>query len=62
MGNERIIHVQWQGPFSLSDLSKLSAPRDRGLYQVYGHHPVYGPCTLLYIGLTWKTFAERWVV
>jgi hypothetical protein len=59
MASERIIHIEWEGPLALADLGKLSAPRDRGLYQIYGHHPVYGACTLLYIGQTWKTFAQR---
>jgi len=40
---------------TLKDLLK-----DRGLYQIYGHHPVYGSNVLLYIGQTYgRTFRER---
>src|SRR5579872_2702258 len=40
---------------TLKDLLK-----DRGLYQIYGHHPVYGSNVLLYIGQTYgRTFGER---
>jgi hypothetical protein len=31
---------------------------DKGLYQVYGHHPIYGR-TLVYIGMTDQSFAAR---
>jgi hypothetical protein len=48
---ELIVDIQWEGPYPLSALGKLSDPaRDRGLYQIYGHHPVYGQGALLYIG------------
>jgi hypothetical protein len=58
---EGIIHIQWQGPFSLTQLDTLKDPRkDRGLYQIYGHHPVYGANVLLYIGQTMgETFGKR---
>ena len=50
---EGIIHIQWQGPYSLKQLDILKDPRkDRGLYQIYGHHPVYGANVLLFIGQT----------
>ena len=58
---ERIIHIEWEGPYSLSQLDTLKDLRkDRGLYQIYGHHPVYGSNVLLYIGQTvGRTFGER---
>jgi hypothetical protein len=58
---EGIIHIQWQGPYSLRQLDTLKDPRkDRGLYQIYGHHPVYGANVLLYIGQTMgETFGQR---
>jgi len=58
---EGIIHIQWQGPYSLRQLDALKdARKDRGLYQIYGHHPVYGANVLLYIGQTMgETFGER---
>ena len=58
---ERIIHIEWAGPYSLSQLDTLKDSRkDRGLYQIYGHHPVYGSNVLLYIGQTCgETFGQR---
>jgi len=58
---ERIIHIEWAGPYSLDQLDTLKDVRkDHGLYQVYGHHPVYGSNVLLYIGQTCgRTFGER---
>jgi hypothetical protein len=45
-----LIHIDWDGPFTQSEISQLNKPDDYGLYQVYGTHPVYGADTLLYIG------------
>jgi hypothetical protein len=58
---ERIIHIQWDGPFSLNQVPSLDdATKDRGVYQVYAYHPVYGTEQLVYIGQTWgQTFAAR---
>jgi hypothetical protein len=42
---ERIIHIEWEGPYSLNQLDTL-----KDLYQIYGHHSVYGSNVLLYIG------------
>lgn len=52
-----IVRISWQGPFrwpsGLDDTDEaahaLSSP---GLYQVYGHHVVFGPSSLLYVGMT----------
>ena len=55
----KIIHIQWEGPLSKDEAAKLSTPRDRGLYQIYGSHPVYGLSTLLYIGKTMDAFGTR---
>jgi len=46
------MRVDWDGPFSLSEARELNNETDRGLYQIYVHHPVYGPGVLSYIGLT----------
>jgi hypothetical protein len=44
MADERIIHIEWSGPYSLAGVDGFrDQRRDRGLYQIYGHHPVYGP-------------------
>jgi len=60
MIDETVIHIQWEGPFSILELEGLSFPsKDRGLYQIYGHHPVYGSGALLYVGKTGNTFAAR---
>jgi hypothetical protein len=50
---ERIIHIQWDGPFSLDQVPSLDdATKDRGVCQVYAYHPVYGPGQLVDIGQT----------
>lgn len=60
MADERIIHIEWSGPHSLAEVDGFGDRRiDRGLYQIYGHHPVYGPNVLLYFGQTDRTFSER---
>ena len=56
--SEQIIHIQWEGPHTLNAITSLNGACDKGLYQVYAHHPVYGQC-LVYIGKTCTTFAER---
>lgn len=34
---ERIIHIEWEGPYSLNQLDTLKDLRkDYGLYQIYG--------------------------
>ncbi len=48
---ETIIHIEWKGPFPLTDAGTLTGPSDYGVYQIYGGHPVYGNSALLYIGL-----------
>ena len=55
------IHIFWEGPHSLDELVGLNdSNKDFGVYQVYGHHPLYGNSVLLYIGLTiGQTFASR---
>ena len=73
---ETNIRIEWEGPYSMKDigydwhedeyknLSKLKKlndeSKDYGVYQVYGHHPVYGNNVLLYIGKAeQQTFAKR---
>jgi hypothetical protein len=56
---DRVIHILWKGPFTLTQIKQMNGPTDKGLYQVYGHHPAYGKA-LVYIGLTrQKTFGIR---
>jgi hypothetical protein len=58
--NRREIHIQWQGPLAWKEIRSLTARSDRGIYQVYGSHPLYGADVLLYIGKTdTQTFGKR---
>jgi hypothetical protein len=57
---ELIIHIDWSGPHTLSEIASFNGPTDYGIYQVYGAHPVYGTDALLYIGMTEEgNFAAR---
>lgn len=48
---ELIIHLEWSGPYKLSQLNDIcNESTDYGVYQVYGAHPIYGSNVLLYIG------------
>lgn len=54
------IHIEWDGPFTLKEVRESKTLIDYGLYQVYGHHPIYGSDVLLYIGQAAKqTFSKR---
>lgn len=50
MAEDKLIHVEWEGPISLEDAKGLTGGKDYGLYQIYGCHTVYGSDVLLYIG------------
>ncbi len=58
---ERIVHIDWDGPFSIDELGSLMDNEvDYGIYQVYGTHHIYGSDVLLYIGKADKqTFGVR---
>ncbi len=45
---------KWDDVFEKDDENK-----DSGLYQITGHHPVFGDDSLLYIGMAKETFSER---
>ncbi|ENO1848371.1 hypothetical protein ACA874_001942 [Vibrio vulnificus] len=47
-----IIDVHWKGPIALSEIENVEHSESQVLYQIYGHHPVYGADSLLYIGKT----------
>ena len=56
----RQITIEWEGPFTIEHVLKLKdRQKDYGLYQIYGPHPVYGPDSLLYIGMTKTSFGDR---
>ncbi|MFC5401469.1 hypothetical protein [Cohnella soli] len=56
-----IIHIDWDGPYPLDQIKGLNDRKtEKGVYQVYGTHPVYGKDVLLYIGRTSdQTFGKR---
>ena len=55
-----IIHLQWDGPFTLEQTLKMNNDYDYGVYQVYGSHPIYGSDVILYIGRARdQTFSSR---
>ncbi|WP_109830118.1 hypothetical protein [Reichenbachiella versicolor] len=48
--NIKIIEVIWDGPLKIGDIESLNKSSDYGIYQIYGHHEVYGSDSLLYLG------------
>ncbi len=62
MSSLLLIVILWQGPFSYEYVvnNLHDENNDRGVYQIYGYHEVFGSNSLLYIGKTEKqTFSER---
>lgn len=57
----RSVRIEWEGPFSVQDVLKLSdKEQDYGLYQIYGRHVIFGFGSLLYIGMARdQTLAAR---
>ena len=56
----KIVHIEWDGPFSIDKAKEKTGKDNRGVYQIYGNHPVYGYGALLYIGkAAGQTFSER---
>ena len=53
----RTVRVKSEGPFPIQ---KALQKNGKGLYQIYGHHFIYGSDVLLYIGKTAEqTLGER---
>jgi len=51
--NVNVLKVIWDGPHTYDEaLTRNTAPVDTGLYQIYGTHGVFGPESILYIGMT----------
>lgn len=48
------IHIEWDGPYALDEVYKLTGETDYGVYQIYATHPVYGADVLVYIGMAEK--------
>ena len=58
----RTVRVEWEGPLSLDAVKALDDEDDDcGLYQIYGHHVVFGDGSLLCIGMTTSTFRRRFI-
>lgn len=56
----RTVRVKWEGPVSLDAVKALDDDEDDcGLYQIYGHHIIFGANSLLYIGMTTSTYNRR---
>lgn len=45
-----VIHIVWEGPFSIKAALSRKLENDYGLYQIYGTHSIFGQDALLYIG------------
>jgi hypothetical protein len=65
----RLVRVSWEGPFSVDEVRQGGLADMKGLYQVYGQHVVFGPGSLLYVGMTdrqtyksrFKQHYDRWL-
>lgn len=57
----RQVRVAWVGPLSIEQALQLDdQDNDYGLYQIYGQHIIFGPGSLLYIGMAREqTFKSR---
>ncbi|MCP3993468.1 MAG: hypothetical protein GY722_00170 [bacterium] len=55
------MRIDWKGPYRLAQVLEMRDDQDDcGLYQIYGHHVVFGAKSLLYVGkVTEQTFATR---
>ena len=73
MNNPEEIKIFWEGPFSIEEITNNEIDEkydvkssDKGLYQIYGSHPLYGDGVLVYIGRTKNSFQSRlngrWVI
>ncbi len=60
MSEPTLLRIKWEGPFSIKDIETGSGFNERGLYQIYAHHPVFGAGSLVYIGMARdQTFKNR---
>jgi hypothetical protein len=55
-----LVQVHWSGPFAVGEVITGDCGKGSGVYQVYGHHVVFGANALLYVGMTDdQTFSAR---
>ena len=60
MEEARRVRVIWDEPIRLDDVLSRTGEDDCGLYQIYAHHVVFGPGSLVYIGkAVEQTFGVR---
>ena len=55
----RSVTVEWTGPFEIDEVLEMTGKDDYGIYQIYGHHIIFGEASLLYVGETNQTFGRR---
>jgi hypothetical protein len=53
------VKIKWGAPRTVAEALNLDQEDDKGLYQIYGRHILFGPGTLFYIGKTVDTFSQR---
>ena len=58
MVDEKIYEIFWQGPFEWDHIES-HCNENHVLYQICGHHPLYGRDVLLYIGSSTAGIKER---
>jgi len=56
-----LIEIVWEGPLTYDKaVEELSKSKGKGIYQIYGHHLIFGSNSLLYIGKTERqTLSKR---
>jgi hypothetical protein len=59
MGDKTVI-IEWEKVDNWKEVEKLNRDEDYGIYQITGHHPIFGNNSLLYIGKAEdQTFGKR---
>jgi hypothetical protein len=60
VNESKLLRLVWEGPLTYREVIGKAANTDYGLYQIYAHHTVFGPNSLVYIGKAeQQTFAVR---
>ncbi len=50
INNIKLIEIEWEGPFTMEEISNKNKSDDFGIYMAYGQHRIYGENVLLYVG------------
>src|SRR2546421_3236415 len=60
MAETKVLRLEWDGPFLLDAVLGMTGGDDYGLYQIYSHHVIFGPSSLVYVGKAQeRTFGTR---